>query len=239
MWGRGKKKTQTIKTKTKVCHQILLQANGESSGKSFSCLCVCACACECAVNLATMIQWPTTHWIQRHRWPQRLLSECVTKQAENVVWFLCQRLKRRWSTLACGVTGTGGRCFHSDIGMNGSDTVLPLCAAFGYRDREWGPVDPRAGRQARRVKEREWTWVPAYVTHQQRRERLWSRLRFVFWRLQRAIYPKSYVLWELWILRLWRWHDGAIHAFLDRQPKIGTKASWRSQCLTPSIMQEP
>lgn len=27
--------------------------------------------------------------------------------------------------------------------------------------------------------------------------------------------------------------------FLDRQPKIGTKASWRSQCLTLSIMQEP
>lgn len=42
----------------------------------------------------------------------------------------------------------GGRCFHSDIGMNGSDTVPPLCAAFGCRDGEWGPVDPRAGRQA-------------------------------------------------------------------------------------------
>lgn len=38
--------------------------------------------------------------------------------------------------------------------MNGSDTVAPLCAAFRSRDREWGPVDPRAGRQAQRVKEK-------------------------------------------------------------------------------------
>lgn len=32
--------------------------------------------------------------------------------------------------------------------MNGSDTVAPLCAAFRSRDSEWGPVDPKAGRQA-------------------------------------------------------------------------------------------
>lgn len=139
MWGIGKKKTPTIKMKTKIYHQILSQASGKSSGK--------------------WVGYNHTWTTRKQSWLWRM---CFNSHARS-----CRSYKAEIEHTSMQSHRNWGKYVRSDIAMNRSDTVPPLCTAVGCRDREWGPVNPRAGRH-RGWKERQRTWVPAYVTHQQR-----------------------------------------------------------------------
>lgn len=124
MWDRGKKKTQTIRRKTKIshhhplCHSPMVKVLGNSSK---------AGSHDSVVN-ATLDCWPL------------IVMYYQTRATRKQPWSLwCQELLE----IEHAESQKSGKWVPSEIVMGWSDTMPPLCTQRPCRvQRRWGPGNP-------------------------------------------------------------------------------------------------